>query len=175
MTTYSREILKIKDFDPMNVDVTFLEDVSSQIPSEGAISGPMAEQLATACLYAADKCCDLLAQATLYLSHCDGIKREAKAIAISECLSRKVPSTIVREVCASDEKLIKVSNQYDIALAWHTWLEAKRDTLVKTHHLCKDLIRKFDQSQSVENPGWVKTMIKEDSSYTKKYGEVDFG
>ena len=151
----SREILHIDNFKPLDVDITFLNRVSSQIPQAGYIDPAMAEKLATVCLQAADSCSDLLAQATLYMSHCDARRRSTKAEAISRALDRKVASTIVKEVCESDPDLQRVTGEYNVALTWLKWLELKRDTLVKTHHLCKDLIRKHDGS----NTNWESSEI----------------
>lgn len=180
-----REILRIKDFDPLDVDITFLKDVSAQIPQEGYIDPAMAEKLATVCLTAADKAADLLAQATLYLSHCDANRRSARASAIADALARKVPSTLAKELCATDTAYQKSCDKYDVALGWHTWLETKRDTLIKTHHLCKDLVRKFDDNMSTnwdppepEAKTTARPFIEEESAdeveLTKKVGKISW-
>lgn len=170
-----REILKIDNFDPMEIDISRITAVSDQIPQEGYIDPSMAERLATVCLQAADFCVDLLAQATLYLSHCDAKRRTAKAHAINRGISRKVPSTIVKETAACDEEYIESMNNYNLALAWHTWLETKRDTLIKTHHLCKDLVRKTEStstnwtpSNEVELPRASKASFMEESTKNTK-------
>jgi predicted RNA-binding protein associated with RNAse of E/G family len=137
-----KKILNIDDFDPLNVDVSFLEEVSRQIPQEGYIDPAMAEHLATSTLRAADSCIDLLAQATLYLSHCDALKRAIRSKVIKALQDQKVPATIIKEVYADDEEYLKATNKHNMALALSTWLENKHDALLKTHHLCKDLIRK---------------------------------
>jgi hypothetical protein len=181
-----REILRIQDFDPLDVDISFLKEVSSQIPQEGYIDPAMAEKLATVCLTAADRAADLLAQATLYLSHCDANRRSARASAIADALARKVPSTLAKELCASDEAYQKSCDKYDVALGWHTWLETKRDTLIKTHHLCKDLVRKFDDNMSTnwdppdsESKKLSKTLTEDQSELeevelTKKVGKISW-
>lgn len=180
-----REILRIQDFDPLDVDITFLKDVSAQIPQEGYIDPAMAEKLATVCLTAADRAADLLAQATLYLSHCDANRRSARASAIADALARKVPSTLAKELCATDVDYQKSCDKYDVALGWHTWLETKRDTLIKTHHLCKDLVRKFDDNMSTNwDPPETKSLSTSDKvsevddedeiELTKKVGKVSW-
>lgn len=139
-----REILNINNFDPLNVDIVFLEQVSAQIPQGGYMDPAMAEHLATATLGAADKCIDLLAQSTLYLSHCDAQRRSVRSKVIKELQDRKVPATIVKEVYADDPTYLESTNKYNLALALSTWLENKHDALLKAHHLCKDLIRKSE-------------------------------
>ena len=139
-----RQFLNIDNFDPLEIDISFLEDVTSQIPTQGFMDQSMAEHLATVTLSAADKCVDLLAQATLFLSHCDANKRAAKSSVIKDMLVRKVPSTVVKDLYADEPAYIIHSNKYNMALAWSTWLENKYATLLKTHHLCKDLVKKTD-------------------------------
>jgi hypothetical protein len=160
-----KKILTIDDFDPMNVDTSFLEQVSAEIPQEGYIDPAMAERLATITLIAADKCSDLLAQATLYLSHSDSKRRTTRASVIKRLLSEKVPSTIVKEVYCDDHQYVRDDNKYNMALAWSTWLENKLTTLLKTHHLCKDLIKK---SEGVFNASGWETNIDDISKPTRK-------
>lgn len=148
----TRSFLTIESFDPLNVDISFLESVSEQLPIQGYMDAPMAEHLATITLKAADHCIDLLAQATLYLGHCDAQRKSIRSRAIKQMLTDKVPSTVAKEACADDEEYIKATNNYNIALAWSTWLENKHDALLKTHHLCKDLIRKAEMLK--ESSGW---------------------
>ena len=148
----AKEILNIEGFNPLSVDVSFLKNVSAEIPEEGYMDLAMAERLAGATLKAAELCDDLLGQAVLLLSDRDAHRRATKSRVISELLNRKVPSTIVKELYADDPDYIKISNEYNIALAWHSWLENKHGTLVKTHHWCKDFVRKAQGSY--EASGW---------------------
>ena len=147
-----RKILNIDSFDPLEVDVSFLESVSAQVPEEGFMDPAMAEHLATVTLKAADVCIDLLGQSTLYLAHCDAQKRSVKATVIKNLLSEKKPSTVVKEIFADDDQYVEVSNKYNMALALNTWLENKHESLMKTHHLCKDFIRKSESLQGAS--GW---------------------
>lgn len=147
-----KQILNIDDFDPLNVDVAFLDKVSAQIPDKGYMDPAMAEHLATATLKAADYCIDLLGQSTLYLAHCEAQKRSIKASVIKDLLDNKKPSTIVKEIFADNEDYQDISNKYNMALALHTWLENKHAALLKTHHLCKDFIRKSEGLQGMS--GW---------------------
>ena len=157
--------LKIDDFDPEKVDVSFLEKVAGQIPDTGSINPAGAENLATLTLKAADLCGDLLGQSTLYLAHCDGLKRSAKSVAIKTLLANKKPSTVVKEIFADDPDFVRANNKYNMALAWHTWLQNKQGTLIKTHHLCKDLIREAKNLQGAS--GW------EPSTNSTKHLESD--
>ena len=163
-----RQILNIDNFNPLDVDVSFLEDVSAQIPDQGYMDQSMAEHLASATLRAADTCVDLLAQATLLLSHYDAKRKGAKSKVIKDMLARKVPSTVVRDLYADEPEYIIESNKYNIALAWMTWLENKYAILLKTHHLCKDLVKKTEGN--FNNAGYqplefrsVKTILQEEA------------
>ena len=146
-----RQILNIENFDPLNIDVVFLENVSDKIPQEGYMDPAMAEHLATVTLRAADKCIDLLAQSTLYLSHCDSQRRSVRSKVIKVLQDQKVPATIIKEVYCDNEQYIEITNKYNIAFALNTWLENKHDALLKTHHLCKDLIRRAQGTQGASS------------------------
>lgn len=148
----AREILSISNFNPLEVDIAFLNDVTDQIPEEGYIDPAMAERLATATLRAADRCVDLLAQSTLYVSYCDAERRSAKSSAINAKISSGVSATIAKEAFSDDENFTTATNKYNLAFAWQTWLENKMDTLLKTHHLCKDLAKKdYSGWQGIES------------------------
>jgi hypothetical protein len=159
----AREILNIEDFDPLKVDVSFLRNVNAQLPEEGYMDPAMAEKLATVTLRATEICDDLLGQAVLLLSHRDAQRRSARSKAISNLLSNKVPSTVVKELYADDPDYVEASNKYNIALAWHSWLENKHGTLIKTHHWCKDFVRKSEGSQGISN--WETSTNRISSSF----------
>jgi hypothetical protein len=148
----SSEILNIDSFDPQQVDLSFLSQVQDAIPQEGFMDSAMAEQLATRTLHAAEKCDDLLGQAVLLLSHRDAERRSTKSTIIAKLLSQKAPVTIIKDLYDNDPDYVVVINKYNIALAWHTWLGNKRDTLLKTHHWCKDLVKKSDGT--FKNANW---------------------
>lgn len=137
-----KKILTIESFDPLEVDVSFLDEVSKNIPQEGFMDAAMAEQLATLTLKAANYCIDLLAQSTLFLGHCDSLRKAVKSKLIKTMMVNKVPSTLAKDAFADEPEYLEANNKYNMALAWSTWLENKYDALLKTHHLCKDLIRK---------------------------------
>jgi hypothetical protein len=148
----SKFFLSIESFDPMNVDISFLDQVTRAFPREGVMDGPMAEEFATSTLAAADYCNDLLAQSIVYLGHCDSQRKAFKAGAIRSSVSNKVPVTIVKDVSVDDEQYIQAENTYNVALAWNSWLQSKSENLIKMHHLCKDFLRNNDILKG--NSGW---------------------
>ena len=112
----------------------------------------MSEQLASTTLMAADKLVDLLAQSVYYESHCSAVVRATKATVINEMLSNKRPTTVVKEIFADDPRYVEASNKYNMALAWKSWLENKHANLLKTHHLCNDLLQKAEAQ--LGNASW---------------------
>lgn len=135
----AREILTLDNYNPLKVDIDVIQNIVNQIPHDGYIEESIAAALSASCLVAADKCADLLGQATLYLSYCDGQVKSSKASAIQEAIKNKVPSTLAKDCILNDKTLVEVTNKYNIAFAWRQWLEDKKDILIKTHHLCKDI------------------------------------
>jgi len=146
-----KSFLSIDDFDPMQVDISFLDEVTDSFPSQGAMDFAIAEQLATATLMAADHCTDYYAQSIVFLGHCDTKKRAAKARAIRNSLTNKVASTVAKDVSADDYDYIEAENKYNIALAWNTWLQGKNDALIKMHHLCKDFIKNNEMLKGISS------------------------
>jgi hypothetical protein len=147
-----RSFLSIDNFDPLEVDISFLDEVTDTFPVQGAMDGPMAEQFATATLMAADRCTDLLAQSIVFLGHCDTAKRSAKARAIRDSLNNKVPSTVAKDVSSDGIDFVEAENKYNVALAWNTWLQSKNDALIKMHHLCKDFLKNSEMTKGIS--GW---------------------
>jgi len=146
------DILKIKDFDPMNVDVSYIQSTIEKIPKDGTIDLHEAERLATMFLRCADYCADLIAQAIRLLGHRDAQKKSQKSTAIERKIKEKVPATAAREVYGNDEGYIKACNEYTEVQAWHTWISQKYDNLIRAHVLCKDIMKSHVQVRDVS--GW---------------------
>lgn len=158
----AKHVLNIRDFDPFEVDISFIKKVSQEIPQEGFTDAGMAERLATATLKAAELCDDLLGQAVLYLSDCEAEKKAARSRAIAGLLEQKKPSTVVDKLCSSDPEFIRATEKYNKALALHTWLGNKHSTLIKTHHWCKDFVRRTEATMGAA--GWLSSGDSTDES-----------
>jgi len=146
------DLLKLKDFDPMNVDVTYISETLDRIPKDGTIDINEAECLATIFLRCADYCDNLFAQAIRYAGYTDAKKRSEKANAIERKIGQKVAGTIARETYSNDPQFEQSCDRATDAQAFLTWITQKRDNLIKAHVLCKDLLKSHSTTRNVS--GW---------------------
>lgn len=160
------DILKLKDFDPMNVDVSYIQETIDLIPKSGVIDMNQAERLATVFLRCADYCSDLVAQAVRYLGHKDSLKKAGKGTAIETKIASKTPATTARETYGNDPIYITASEKHAEAQAFLSWIQQKHNNLIKAHVLCKDLMKAHTQvrDQSSWDPGTEMDEISEKSS-----------
>jgi len=145
------DILKVEDFNPMEVDITYIEETIQLIPKSGMIDLNQAEQLATAFLRCADYCSSLIAQAVRLIGYRDAEKKSQKGTAIETKIQSKVPATTAREVYGNDENFIKACNSHTEAQVWSSWINQKYDNLIRAHVLCKDILKSQVQSRNVAN------------------------
>lgn len=157
------DILKIKDFDPMNVDVSYIQETIGLIPKDGTIDLNEAEKLATAFLRCADYCADLIAQATRLAGHRDAHRKAEKGSSIERKIEAKIPATTAREVYGNDPEFIKACDKHTEVQAWQTWISQKYDNLIRAHVLCKDIMKSHVQSRNMAN--W--EAVEEDFSKPK--------
>lgn len=146
------DLLKLKDFDPMNVDVTYIVSTLDRIPRDGTIDINEAEALATVFLRCADYCDNILAQAIRYAGYTDSEKRAEKANAIERKMDQKVPATTARETYSNDVLFKGACDKATDAQAFLTWISQKKDNLIKAHVLCKDLLKSHSTARNVS--GW---------------------
>ena len=145
------DILKIENFDPMNVDVSYIEEVINLIPRDGCIDLSEAEKLATAFLRCADYCGDLVAQSTRFLGYRDAEKKSQKGTAIEKKIQNKMPATTAREVYGNDEDYVKSCDKHTEAQAWQIWITQKYDNLIRAHVFCKDIMKSHVQNRDMSN------------------------
>ena len=146
------DLLRLKAFDPMNVNVTHIMETIGRIPKDGTIDINQAEQLATIFLRCADYCDGLLAQAIRYSGYKDAEKRSQKASAIERKIANNVAQTTARETYSNDAEFVAASDANTDAQAFLSWITQKRDNLVKAHVLCKDLMKAHQGLRNVS--GW---------------------
>lgn len=150
-----KDLLRLKDFDPMNVDVSYIQETIALIPKDGQINVNQAEQLATLFLRCADYCSDLMSQAIRYLGYCDSQKKASKGTAIETKIANKTPATTARETYGNDPSYVDRSEKHAEAQAFLTFIQQKHNNLIKAHVLCKDLMKAHTQTrdQSAWDPG----------------------
>ena len=146
------EILKIENFDPMNVDVSYIQGVSHKIPKDGSIDLHEAERLATIFLSCADYCGELISQAVRLAGYRDADRKSQKGDAIEKKIAGKTPATTARETYSNDPNYVVAAKSHADAEAFLMWVKQKYDNLVKAHVLCKDLMKAHADNRNVS--GW---------------------
>jgi len=146
------DLLKIDGFDPMNVNVSYIQQTTNLIPADGSIDLNEAEKLATVFLKCADYCGDLMAQAVRYFGYTDAEKKSEKASSIERKVEAKMPATTAKETFSNDPKFVTASNKNTDAQAFLTWVTQKQENLIRAHVLCKDLLKAHVQNRNAS--GW---------------------
>lgn len=139
----TRDVLDISSFDPMGLDITYIQDTIREIPEDGFIDINNAERLATKFLRCADYTADMLSRAFHYLGRKSTEKSSAKSSAIYKKIYEKVTPTVAKEAYADDVLYVKASNEQVTAEALTKWLEEKYQNLIKAHILCKTILSRY--------------------------------
>jgi hypothetical protein len=139
----TRDVLDITAFDPMGLDITYIQETIREIPEDGFIDINNAERLATKFLRCADYTADLLSKAFHYFGYKSTEQRSAKSAAIYKKIYEKVTPTVAKEAYADDALYVKASNDQVTAEALTKWLEEKYQNLIKAHILCKTILSRY--------------------------------
>lgn len=165
------DLLSIENFDPMNIDVGYIQGVSHKIPRDGSIDLNEAERLATVFLSCADYCGELISQAVRLAGFRDANKKSKKGDAIERKIAGKTPATTARETYSNDNEYIKAAQSHTDAEAFLTWIKLKYDNLIKAHVLCKDLLKSHTDGRNQAN--W--DGVEEDFGTKKVKNSADKG
>lgn len=139
----TRDVLDITSFDPMGLDITYIQETIREIPEDGFIDINNAERLATKFLRCADYTADLLSKAFHYFGQKSTEQRSAKSAAIYKKIYEKVTPTVAKEAYADEPLYVKASNEQVTAEALTKWLEEKYQNLIKAHILCKTILSRY--------------------------------
>lgn len=161
------DLLKIEDFDPMNVDVSYIQGVSGMVPKDGYIGLAQAERLATIFLRCADYCGDLLSQAIRLQGYREAEKKAQKGGSIERKIAGGTAQTTARESYSNDPQFVAASQSLTDADAFLSWVKQKHDNLIRAHVLCKDILKTHSTGQ--KQAGW--DGIEEDFTVGKKSQE----
>jgi hypothetical protein len=167
------DLLKIKGFDPMNVDVTYIKQVMNLIPKNGSLDMNEAERLATKFLACADYCGELLSQAIRFLGHTDATKKSERASSIERKIAGKTPATTAKETYSNDPLYIDAAEKNTDAQAFLTWIQQKYENLIKAHVLCKDLMKSHAQNRTQSSWEGVDEEVNKPSPTPQKEEDGD--
>jgi len=146
------DLLKVEGLNPMNIDVSYIQDVSHKIPKDGSIDLHEAERLATIFLRCADYCGELISQAVRLVGNKDAERKAKKADAIEDKIAKGTPATTARETFSNDAKYVASTSAHAEAEAFLVWIKQKYENLIKAHVLCKDLLKAHVEGRN--RAGW---------------------
>ncbi|MFA5024036.1 MAG: hypothetical protein WC523_03730 [Patescibacteria group bacterium] len=141
----------IQTFDPMDIDLSEIKELSNSLPKDGSIDINQAEILATKYLRGADLVSELLSIATAY---CQKTETEKKKKYSEAALIRAVAAGMKTDkskclYAEMDSEFVEASNKHSEALAFLKWLSSKYDSLLKAHYLCKQMLaRHYSHEQA---------------------------
>ena len=119
------DLLKIEDFDPMNVDVSYIQSVSHMVPKSGHIDLHQAERLATVFLRCADFCSELLSQAIRLVGYREAEKKSQKGSSIERKIAGGTAQTTARESYSNDPLFVAACESLTDAEAFLSWVKQK--------------------------------------------------
>jgi hypothetical protein len=149
------DLLKVDGLNPLNIDVSYIQDVSHKVPKDGSIDLHEAEKLATIFLRCADYCGDLISQAVRLVGYKDAERKSKKADAIEGKIAKGTPATTARETYSNDASYVAATNTHAEAEAFLVWIKQKCENLIKAHVLCKDLLKAHVDNRN--QSGWEGT------------------
>lgn len=143
-----RDLLQMKDFNPLSLDISNIQNFSDQIPEDGIVDIANAESLGMKSLRMSDHIGELLGQLTRYVAYKEGSVSVRKAEAFEKLESEEVKTTVQQHRYGSNEEYKKAIMVLADAKGVKDWLQKKYDYLIRLHYHCKDLLRTYDKGKN---------------------------
>ena len=164
-----KEVLKIEDFDPMNIDISEFEELAKSMPRDANIDLYMAETLAVQYLRAADRCSEILSTLIWYEGRVKAQKNTIRNRLYLEAKDHGYKTIEERKAYAeSHDTYVEADNVYSIAYATRKNFEMRHDYFLKAHQYMKERIRSETKLQN--SSGFSETA----GSIEKEYGEKEW-
>jgi len=144
------EMLEIKDFDPMKIDVQELSEFIENIKSTGdIIDENHAEAVATKALRLARYCIDLWARGVRLYGYRDTVKKAELAAAADR--SGKVSDTAKKAAAPMDAKYIAYSNLTTDAEAFVLWISKMHENCMHIHFMARGIMKGYAGEMKAAN------------------------
>jgi len=150
-------------FDPMELDTSEIRELSNSMPKDGNIDLNNAEVLATKYLRGADLCGELLAMAIAYSSKTKDEKQRAynQAFLVKSSNIGSIKTDKMRVAYAElDSEYSEACEKYNKAAAFKIWIESKKDSFIKAHYLCRNILKRGYEHENASN--WNGSPVKEE-------------
>ena len=135
--------LKFQNFDPENIDVSEITELTNSIPRDGNVDIVIAEVMATKFLRGADRCSEFLSIFTWWSAKKDDEKRHAfsKAFIVTASQAGMKTATEKKAYAEGDSEYIAACEAASRAKAMKEWFKNKHESLVSAHYLMKEIAK----------------------------------
>lgn len=165
MTTTPATVGDLYSLDPSKLDTSEIKELSNAMPKDGNIDLNNAEVLATKYLRGADRCGELMAIATAYVSKTKDAKQRAynTAFLVKSADHKHIKTDKMRVAFAElDDDYQDACEEHNKALMFAKWVESKYNSFNKMHYMCKKILdRGYDHERQtgfntpvIEEEGW---------------------
>lgn len=140
MATLREQMEVTPEFDPMNLDITYIQGISNQIPEDGIIPPELAERLMVLFARASEVCGENIAKLTYYTGRCIAAKERELGLAMADS-ERSGDQAITKEKKAkSDNKYVIKADKCAVADGCLEWWRSKQRTFDKYHYIAKGIL-----------------------------------
>jgi len=139
-TVLLKDLLKIEGFNPLNLDISYIQEELDGLPKNGEIDINIAEALATRWLRAADYCSELLAKASRWMGYKKTLKNAE--LAAAGLRTGQSSATAQKQLAPMDGAYIESANNFTEAEACCMLLKEKHDSLMAAHYLAKEILKR---------------------------------
>jgi hypothetical protein len=134
--------LQFSGFDPKDVDVSEIKELTDSIPSDGNVDVHIAERMATKFLRGADQCAEKLSILTWWAAKMEDNKRHTYASKFFEATSHGCKSGVERKAYAEGTVgYLSACESSNRAKAMKQWLQNKHESLISAHYLMKHIAK----------------------------------
>lgn len=128
---------------PLDIDTSEIKELSESMPKDGNIDINIAEVMATKYLRGADRCGELVAVATAYLSKCKDAKQKAYnyAFLVKSADYAHIKTDKMRVAFAElDDEYQNACESFNQAIMFSKWVESKYSNFTKMHYMAKKIL-----------------------------------
>lgn len=129
-----------REFDPMDIDVSWIQEISNEIPHDGMIPPELAEVLCIKFARASEVCGEHISKLTYYLGKCNVLRDRE----LGQCMldpGRSGGAAITKEkISKGDDEYVKKANRAAMAEGSLEWFKSKQRAFDKYHYIARNIV-----------------------------------
>jgi hypothetical protein len=140
--TTMAEVLQFETFDPTQLDISEIQEMTASIPADGNVDISIAENLATKFLRGADRCSEILSILTWWEAGREDRKRHVFSTKFFEAPAHGHKTAAAKKAWAEGSKeYLDACAEANKAKAMKQWIKNKHESLVSAHYLMKHIAK----------------------------------